>query len=196
MTRIKSAFSCCASQDGLDAEARHARIVTVTNGPYHGRLAQKYHGNPPDYRDIAQQPLIRLDEKNPADFHLSIEASNQSSRPASPNSSLVSVPSTRVTDLTALQTGDTALTSARGSMERTLTYESRPPSYYSNLRRSPSPISSAGLNSDAERDEVWQHPVMRSNWLETLRQEARRHAAFVEASGEPITISARAADPR
>ncbi|EXJ96188.1 hypothetical protein A1O1_01314 [Capronia coronata CBS 617.96] len=200
MTWLKGAFACCSAHDRLEADTRHARIVAVTNDyHYNGRRAQSHHhhyDNPPAYQDITPRPLIPIDEKDSAYL---ITDAHESLRPSSPHSSVVSVPSTRVTDLTALPTGDTAVTftSTRGSLEGAVNRESRPPSYYSTLRRSPTPnliASDGGLAEEDGRDEVWQHPVMRSDWLGVLRRDARRHAASSEAYGEHVAHDARPAD--
>jgi len=117
--------------------------------------------------------LISIDEKTPIDSEL-VVADDDDERPPtiSPHSSVISLPSTRLTDLTSLRTGDTMHTVVRGSLERSSLGGSRPPSYYS-YARSPSPTSSAA-GADGERDSVWQHPVMASDWLEVLRQDALR----------------------
>jgi hypothetical protein len=185
MTWLKSVFLCCALHDQAEAKPQQARVVAVTtNECYNGRRARapRYHDSPPAYVDIARQPLISVDEKNHAEFQVHRRDPNEPSRPTSPVSSIVSVPSTRVTDLTALRTGDTAVASTRGSLDRVWTRESRPPSYYSTVRRSSSPTSSVGLESGSTRDEVWQHPVMRSDWLEVLQHDARRHAVVLSSA--------------
>lgn len=193
MAWLKAAFLCCTSNNNLETESRGARIVTSTNGCYHSR-PPTHHGSPPAYQDISQQSLIRIDKKSPAD---SLPADpSVPHRSPSPDSSVVSVPSTRLTDLTALHTGDTALTSARASLERAGTRESRPPSYYSTLRRNPSLIAASGLDPDVERDEVWQHPVMRSDWFQELRQDARRHNMSPQTHEDTSANNARIIHPR
>ncbi|KIX06681.1 uncharacterized protein Z518_04657 [Rhinocladiella mackenziei CBS 650.93] len=189
MSFLVSLLCCSKDSPGkLEAETRHARLVAVSHGNdhYNGSLPrpQEYPDNPPEYKDIARHPLISIDEKCPIDFELVVEDEDDAPLPISPNSSVVSIPSTRLTDLTSMQTGETAVTLARGSLDRGSTHASRPPSYHSNPRRSPSPVSFVGLNSESERDGVWQHPVMSNNWLEVLRQDAIRRAATQDRNRE------------
>jgi hypothetical protein len=184
-TDMASLFSCCTSDarsNSLEAESRHARIVAAT-GDYARRprsppqRRRQYQESPPQYKDIAQHPLISVDEKNPLHFELIVQGEDDTPPPVSPRSSVVSIPSTRMTDLTAAQTGETTRATLRGSLEYVSTRGSEPPSYYSN--RSPSPASSAGgprESERSERDTVWQHPVMTSDWLEVLMEDAARRA--------------------
>ena len=182
---LSSLLTCCASQDHssrIEAEPRHARVVAVTDlsYPHNHRPTQRQHSyqdSPPEYGDIAEHPLITIDEKTPVEFEPVVEDDDEAPPPASPNSSVVSIPSTRLTDLTSMQTGETARTALGGFLQRASTRGSRPPSYHSDPRRSPSPGSLPRLSNDSERDSVWQHPVMASNWLEVLRQDAMRRAA-------------------
>lgn len=99
----------------------------------------------------------------------------------SDRSSVMSIPSTQVTDLGSSYTGTTTLRgdatgrtsgddrSRSGRLSETGTLndeaESRPPSYYASSlqRRSPSP----GSGSEGG-DSVWRHPVMRQGWFEHL----------------------------
>ncbi|ETI29263.1 hypothetical protein G647_01716 [Cladophialophora carrionii CBS 160.54] len=173
---------CCSSSDRpskLEAETRHARIIAVTNytsASSTRHLPQRWdyplEENPPAYEDTVQQSLLVADEKQPIGFQLTVEAGNGTPPPpASPRSSVISIPSTRLTDLTAAQTGETVRTSWRESLalDRTSTSGSLPPySYYA--RRSSSPASTGVVVGERERDAVWQHPVMASNWLEVLSQ--------------------------
>ena len=174
---ISSLFACCYSQDGraskLEAETRHARIVSVTSDR---PRSQRYSDNPPRYDDVAQQPLITIEEKSAAQFEVLIQAADEAGEdtptPLSPASSVISIPSTRYTDLTSMNTGETTRTFARMSLETSSTGRTRPPPYHASARMSPSPAAT----EDSGRDSILQHPVMRRNWLEVLRQEALRDA--------------------
>jgi hypothetical protein len=168
-------FFCCSSSDRpskADAETRHARLVTDARTPYPRPLPQQwdfpYQDSPPAYHDIAQQPLRSIDEKQALHFHMSVQDAEASAPPSSPRSSVISIPSTRLTGLTAAQTGESALTSRRQSLEQVSTRGSLPP-YSGHAVRTPSPASLANVDG-SERDEVWTHPVMSDNWLQNLRQ--------------------------
>ena len=171
---------CCSSSDRpskLEAESRHARLVRITSDPrgvstrhLPQRWDYPYQDSPPAYNDVAQQPLLSIDEKQPINFQLTVETEDDAPPPLSPRSSVISIPSTRLTDLTAAQTGETLRTSRRESLERVSTRGSLPPYSYCS-RRSASPASTIGATSEGERDIVWTHPVMSSNWLEVLRQD-------------------------
>ena len=176
-------FLCCSSSDRPSqleaADQRHARLVAATNDRHNTRPFPQQWGysledDPPSYEDIEKQPLLSIDEKQTMDFQLLIESQPEATPPPAPSSrsSIVSIPSTRLTDLTAAQTGETIrTTSQRASLERSSTRGSLPPySYYS--RRSPSPASTNKTPREGERDAVWRHPVMAGNWLEVLRQDA------------------------
>lgn len=180
---------CCSSSDRsgkAEEETRRARIVaaTSTNQPRRpsiGSPTQRslYPDNPPEYEDIAGQPLVNIDEKKAIDFQITVQDEDDLPPPPSPRSSVISIPSTRLTDLTTAQTGGTTRTSRRESLELAPTRGSLPPySYYS--RRSASPASSAGPTGEGERDEVWLHPVMSGNWLEVLQYEH-----IVQMSSQP-----------
>lgn len=171
---------CCSSGDRSSTaaeETRRARIIaaTATNRPRRpsiGSPTQRslYPESPPEYKDIVEQPLVSIDEKKAIDFQITVQDEDDLPPPPSPRSSVISIPSTRLTDLTAAQTGGTTRTSRRESLELVSTRESLPPySYYS--RRSASPASSAAPTGEGERDEVWLHPVMSGNWLEVLQYE-------------------------
>ena len=149
---------CCSASDRqskLEAETRHARIVTATNDHRNHYTRPRSHSHvisdsPPEYKDIDQHPLLAIDEKVPIDFQLTVEAGDDPTSLPSSRSSIVSIPSTRVTDLTAAQTGETMLPSRRESLERFSTRGSLPPpSYYS--RRSPSPASITSAESEGGR---------------------------------------------
>ncbi|KIW94557.1 uncharacterized protein Z519_04533 [Cladophialophora bantiana CBS 173.52] len=176
MAILASLFTCCSSSDRpskLDAHTRHARIIAVTNGQpdrYRCPPSQPLsypRDNPPEYKDIIQYPPTAVDEKSlPVDFQLTVEDEEDSPPPASPRSSVISIPSTRLTDLTTARTGETTHQSRRESLEHVWTRTSLPA--YSE--RSPSPATLPATARNDDRDAVWQHPVMASDWLEVLRQ--------------------------
>ncbi|KAJ4577910.1 hypothetical protein HRR79_001235 [Exophiala dermatitidis] len=191
MTWLKGVFACCTSHDRQgEADSRHSRIVAITgpnrcdNRPRptsHCYYDYRDSSPPPAYNEIEQEQarLAPSDEKHSIQVCTAALSDSgnetETARPESPDSSIVSVPSTRLTGLTALQTGET--TSTRGSPERTFTRgESRPPSYYSTLTRSSICNTQTGYESvegAREGNGVWDHPVMRSDWLDTLRYHAR-----------------------
>lgn len=172
--------ACCVSRDrdasNLDSENRRARIVAVTSDGHNPPRRQRHNDSPPRYADVVQQPFSTMDGKNREGFVAIVEDEDNLPPPISPNSSVVSIPSTRLTALTSTYTGETARINARQSLDQSSTRESRPPSYYSNTHnvRSVSPASVA----ISERDSIWRHPVMARNWLEVLQQEALREATL------------------
>lgn len=209
MTFLSSVFSCCASQsvsEKAGQETRHARIVSaVRQHDHHASLTRsrsqpqspRYYDNPPEYGDIAHHPLITIDEKNPADFDVFEDEENveqeqpdedtgSSPPPISPYSSVVSIPSTLLTDLTSLPTGDSFSVGGRPSLDRYPSRSTRPPSYYNIAGRTPSPAFSAAGDGDRRRDEVWLHPVMQSNWLEVLQEHAVGRATAPLSTSRPI----------
>ncbi|KIW26490.1 uncharacterized protein PV07_09581 [Cladophialophora immunda] len=179
MAILASLFSCCASSDRpskLAADTRHARIIAVTDGRpdrYRGPHVQPqsfHHDRPPQYSEVVRYPPTAIDEKSiPVDFRVTVEDEEHPPPPASPRSSVVSIPSTRLTDLTAARTGETTHQSGRESLEHIWTRTTLPA--YSD--RSPSPASLSAAVREGDRDAVWQHPVMTSNWLEVLQQETQ-----------------------
>ncbi|KAI1613591.1 hypothetical protein EDD37DRAFT_613995 [Exophiala viscosa] len=196
MTSMASLFACCFSQDrrtsNLDSEARRTRIIAVTAQGHSPPRPQRNDDSPPLYHDVVQETLNTADEKNRANFIAVIEDQDNIPRPGSPDSSVVSIPSTRVTDLTSTYTGDSACVVTRRGLERSSTRGSRPPSYYSNghTARSASPASVAV----SERDSIWRHPVMAHNWLEVLQQEALREASLsAGAASEQVRVRERGA---
>ncbi|KIV77791.1 hypothetical protein PV11_09571 [Exophiala sideris] len=160
----------------LDSEARRARIVAVNTDGHSPPRPQRNDENPPRYNDVVQQPQNIADEKNRAEFVAVVEVQDNILRAGSPDSSVISIPSTRITDLTSTYTGDSGYAVTRRALERSSTRGSRPPSYYSNAHtaRSASPASVAV----SERDSLWRHPVMSHNWLEVLQQEALTEATL------------------
>jgi hypothetical protein len=200
MAFLSFLLSCCASHsvsEKAEAETRHARIVSAVHQhatltrPLSRPQSPRYQDNPPDYGDIAHHPLITIDEKNAADFDVFADGdggeeednddddeSDSLPPPISPNSSVVSIPSTRLTDLTSMPTGETVSALGRPSLDRYPSRSTRPPSYYNSPKRTPSPAFSAAGDGVEGRDDVWLHPVMQSNWLEVLQQHAARRATL------------------
>ncbi|RVX73876.1 hypothetical protein B0A52_02766 [Exophiala mesophila] len=208
MTLISSILSCCNSDSSAaktDADARHARItnaITAYQSPpqptYHRARSLVDDDNPPLYTDITHTPLIRVDEKcDMPDRHAtfrSLDDDNTPPPPVSPRSSVVSIPSTRLTDLTAMPTGETLPYSGLGrdSLERWASRPTRPPSYVDTLPRAPSPVASvtrvSGRNPplfgvQGQQDGIWSHPVMHSGWF----QELQRESADEEVRNTPRT---------
>jgi hypothetical protein len=130
------------------------------------------------------------------DFELVVEDEDDTPGSTSSRSSIISIPSTRLTDLTSNYTGETIPAALRGGLERASTRGSRPPSYHSNPRRSPSPASLTGVGAAGERDSgAWEHPVLANDWLDLLRQDALREAATRRRSGEQDGNTVRGARP-
>lgn len=170
-------FSCCMNDKRsarYDTETRQARIVQV----YQGAADELYtspriQAPPPAYneavsRDDLSGPTIYLDEKAPQ----TIERRLPRSASSSPRTSIISVPSTRLTDLTSARTGETSITLVNQqpqSQRSSLVFESAPPSYYDGRsERSTSPHSQIISNTTPS------HPVMSEDWLETLRIATQR----------------------
>ncbi|KIV94720.1 hypothetical protein PV10_02458 [Exophiala mesophila] len=199
MTLLSSILSCCnsvpsAAKTDADADARHARIanaIATYQSPhrpsYHRPRSLVHDDNPPLYTDIAHTALLRVDEKcDVPEAHTTfrtLDDDNTPPPPLSPRSSVVSIPSTRLTDLTAMPTGETISYSVlgRGSLERWASRPTRPPSYVDTMPRAPSPVASvtrlSGHNPpligvQGEQAGVWSHPVMHSGWLQELQREA------------------------
>ena len=132
----------------------YRRVVDSHGGPRaypqrRARVPVPKETNPPPYedrKDEARQPLISVDEK---------EVDSTGSPVHSPQSSVVSIPSTRVTVLSSEHTGTTLVP---GSLED----GSRPPSYYADTIRSVSPF----------QPEDGLHPVMHTGWLDRMQRHA------------------------
>lgn len=160
-----------------DAETRQARIVQI----YQGAADEIYtttpsQAPPPAYNEVVLSnvqppPAAYIDEK-PA---LSAERRQLHSAFSSPRTSVISVPSTRLTDITSAHTGGTSITLVNRqpeSQRSSLVFDSAPPSYYDGRsERSTSP------HSQRVSDEVLRHPVMSAGWLETLRRSVERDFA-------------------
>lgn len=157
---LPTAMPFCFCSSGRSASAEdsshgpYRRVVDSHGGPrsYPQRRARApvpKETNPPPYeenKDEARRPLIAVDEK---------EVDGTESSAPSPQSSVISIPSTRVTVLSSEHTGTTL---AQGSLED----GNRPPSYYSETLRSVSPLQS----------EDGSHPVMRGGWLDRMQRHA------------------------
>lgn len=146
--------SCQRSNGGSEAtDAIYTRIVEVKHSSPRTAISipsyQVGHLRRPTRRTSCSTPLIDFDEK-----HL-IEEERPSS---SSQSSIVSIPSTHITILTASRNG--AAASNRQSYDSN--YLGPPPSYQSRRTASPTP-------SD---ESIPEHPVMARAWLERLRDQA------------------------
>lgn len=208
MTFFNSLFCCYTSRslsEKAEAETRRIRIINAVNASepylnsheYTGSRPQspRYRDNPPLYTDIAKTPLITIDEKIAADFDRSEareeddEDDDTAAPPISPNSSVISIPSTRLTDLTAMPTGGTASSYGRSSLERWTSRSTRPPSYDGTraMTRTPSPnpldvgerLDRRGSppqqhaeGAERNRADIWVHPVMQNDWLQVLQADA------------------------
>lgn len=181
-----SLFSCCVSarkqqQEKSDREARHARIIDIytqaqrqaqtnTQTQTHTQAA------PPSYEEVIYDGMsgitLIVDDKPATD-----ELRAPIPRPTSPQTSIYSVPSTRLTDITSAHTGGTVVEEAEriDSPRSSLVFDSAPPSYWDgrsmrerSRSRSPVPIWRA---EDAEGQQDLQresHPVMAEQWFERL----------------------------
>jgi len=175
-------FTCCFSgrqQEKNEKEARHARLLEI----YQQAGAETETGvptqsPPPSYSEVVYDSLsgttIVIDEK-PAQPQAQHQPRESISRPSSPQTSIYSVPSTRITDITSAHTGNTIVachTHQGDSPRSSLVFDSAPPSYYdgrSMRERSRSPNAQRG-------SEERTHPVMAEGWLEYLRRAAERGA--------------------
>ncbi|KAK5943515.1 hypothetical protein PMZ80_004523 [Knufia obscura] len=181
-------FTCCINdrkQGKSEAEARHARIVEIYRQAETGS-ALPTQSPPPSYNEVVFDSLsgttIIADEKSSQPpSHSAVQppyARPPISRPSSPRTSIYSVPSTRLTDITSAHTGGTIVachTHQGDSPRSSLAFDSAPPSYYdgrSMRERSRSP-------NDQRPSDERQHPVMAEGWWEDLPTAAendRRHA--------------------
>lgn len=176
-------FSCCFGSrktEHKDADARHARIIEIYRQA-EVESQQTAQTPPPAYRDIAYDTLsgttIVVDEKwsqvvaqpQPQTQAESTER-DPISRPSSPQTSIYSVPSTRLTDITSVYTGGTAtivLTHQGDSPRSSMAFDSAPPSYYdgrSIRERSRSPVHTRNGEDGPH------HPVMETGWLDRFIQ--------------------------
>jgi hypothetical protein len=155
MSFFSQLCGCQRSNGGSEAgDANYTRIVEVKRPSPRTSISippyEAGHLRRPTRRTNSSASLIEVDEK-----HLIEEE-----RPCSSSqSSIVSIPSTHITIMTASRNGASA--SNRQS------YDSNnlgpPPSYHSWRTASPSPGD----------DTIPEHPVMASDWLERLHNQAR-----------------------
>jgi len=166
-----------------DTETRQVRIVQVQGAADDLYTSPCIQAPPPAYveavaRDNLSGPTIYVDEKAP----LPTERRLPRSASSSPRTSVISVPSTRLTELTSARTGGTSIILVNQqpeSQRSSLVFESAPPSYYDDRsERSTSPHSHIVSNP------MLSHPVMGGDWLETLRIAAQK-ALAENPSGAP-----------
>lgn len=172
-------FSCCTGdrkQEKNEVENRQARIVeiyrqteTVSEMPTRPP--------PPSYNEVVCDNLsgatMIIDEK-PAQTQAQPLAHTYPrtsiSRPSSPRTSICSIPSTRLTDLTSAHTGGTIVpshTQQGDSARSSLVFDSAPPSYYDGRS-----TRERSTSSNSQRQLGERHPVMAEDWLEHLRRAA------------------------
>lgn len=178
-------FSCCFGSrktEHNDADARHARIVEIYRQA-EVESHQAAQAPPPAYQEVVHDILsgttIVIDEKS-SQVVAQPQPQTQAepavpstiSRPSSPHTSIYSVPSTRLTDITSTYTGGTAtvvLTHQGDSPRSSMAFDSAPPSYYdgrSSRERSRSPVRTRDMEDEPH------HPVMDNGWLDRLIQNA------------------------
>ena len=178
-------FSCCFGSrktEHKEADARHARIVEIYRQA-EIESQQPTQTAPPAYQDVVYDTLsgttILVDEKwtqavaqPQAQTQTAHTAQTPITRPSSPQTSIYSVPSTRLTDITSTCTGGAATvapTYQGDSPRSSMVFDSAPPSYYdgrSIRERSRSPVRTR----DGEFDS--QHHVMESGRLDRLLHNA------------------------
>lgn len=181
MSFFTSLFSCClgsSENKKTEAEARHARIMnmyTSDNNPPASPIMQP----PPCYADIAHdRPYIPPSEKSgPASLEEPQPQYPQQARRSSiSGSSVVSIPSTRLSDLTSMYTGRTRRIRNQDGDEQSerngSDAESAPPSYYAGSERSLTPIPEPTAPQPAMV--AAQHPVMEDGWWQELLIDAER----------------------
>jgi hypothetical protein len=147
--------SCKRSNAGSEAtDATYTRIVDVKHASPRTSISIPIYGaghlRRSARRTASSAPLIYFDEKHLIEDERSLSSSQ---------SSIVSIPSTHITILTASRNG--------GAASNRQSYDSNhlgpPPSYHSRRTASPSP-----------NDEIIpEHPVMARDWLERLQNQAR-----------------------
>lgn len=173
-------LSCCVGgrrrQERREQEKRHARIVAIyaqaqaqaenEEAGSHGTTLQ---AAPPAYHEVVYDvdtgATVVVDTKETQSIDHA--RSEPPSRPASPQTSIFSVPSTRLTDITSsrIEGTNTGANTYRGDSPRSsLAFDSAPPSYHDgrSLReRSPSPSPSRRETSTTTST----HPVTNLGWL-------------------------------
>lgn len=183
-------FSCCTNdkkQAYHDSEARHARIVQIyTQAVYDAQTPTAT--PPPSYNEVAGEAMTHgvpiIVEKEPHQTPPQVVPSPETPVP-SPRTSICSVPSTRLTDITSAHTGATSATLVNPqndeSMRSSLVFDSAPPSYYdgrSIRERSRSPDSQRHLGAT-------QHPVTTEDWLEVLQRTAQAAETYIRRLERP-----------
>lgn len=161
-------FSCCTSNSQSaeqDAEARHARIIQI----YQTAKAETQQAvqAPPAYNEVVETPTICIEEK-PAQLEQSRSIAS------SPRTSVISVPSTRLTDFMSAYTeragGLLPDQSVIGSVRSSLAFETPPPSYYNTSSNASTRSRSRSPHSLRLFDDRPQHPTMSPQWWNQLRE--------------------------
>ena len=178
-------LTCCIGdrrQEKIEAETRHARIVEIYRSATNVVGETPTQSPPPSYNEVVYDSLsgttVVLDEKTAqAQSPLQTQAQQNHngtamSRPSSARTSVCSIPSTRLTDITSAHTGGTIVayqTHLVDSPRSSLVFDSAPPSYYDGRS-----IRESSRNRDGQRysDEQGRHAVMGEEWLERLRRAA------------------------
>jgi len=171
-------FTCCfgvRNSEKIEKEARHARLIEI----YRQAGTETEEGvptqlPPPSYSEVVYDSLsgttIVIDEKPPQP-QSQRQQQDSISRPSSPQTSIYSVPSTRLTDITSAHTGHTIVachTHQGDSPRSSLVFDSAPPSYYDGRSMRERSRSPNGQRGSEERT----HPVMAEGWWEHLRRAA------------------------
>lgn len=177
-------LSCCTNdkkQAHNDTEARHARIVQI----YTQAADDAQHPTstpPPSYYEIAgdcmTHGMATIIEKEQYPPPTELVPQERLSVP-SPRTSICSVPSTRLTDVTSAHTGATNITIARPqndeSMRSSVVFDSAPPSYYDGRS-----IRERSRSPDNQRhSERAQHPVTTEDWLEALQRTSQAAENYI-----------------
>lgn len=171
-------FSCCMSdrkQSHNESEVRRARIVEIyTQAAYDAQAPTST--PPPSYNETIRESNVHgvptITEKEPYQPPAGT-LPPQSSPPPSPRTSICSVPSTRLTDLTSVPTGATGVIAGNPrndeSLRSSLVFDSAPPSYYDGRS-----IRERSRSPDGQRRlEEQHHPVTTEDWLEVLQRTAQ-----------------------
>lgn len=173
-------FSCCYGDrktDQNEKDRRHARIVEIyrqaqdESSPSNRSSTQ---APPPAYHEVIYDSCtgttLILDRKEA--LPTSTTDADPIPRPVSPQTSIYSVPSTRLTDLTSIYTGHVNHTHRNDSPRSSLAFESAPPSYYDGRSlRARSPSLDGRRSVDDHTDT---HPVMSVDWLQVLQRNVHR----------------------
>lgn len=178
-------FSSESKQSSKEAEAqiRHARIVNL----YHESDNNSQHCSPPAYNEISTTPRIMISNNRSSGLGNGDEKDSSQVEPqpserspaSSPRTSIISIPSTRLTGLTASHTGATSTTVtvvADDDLSRLSfsQFDSAPPSYYAGSTYYASSQRSRSRSPDITNRTTDEHPVMAADWFERLQADARR----------------------